>query len=60
SFGSDHDERRDIQEMSSDNVKRVHFEDDPAIKDWHSSDHESLYKIVPFIEIKTAWHPIGV
>jgi len=60
SFGSDHDERRAIQEMASDNVKRVHFEDDPAIRDWHSSDHESLYKIVPFIEIKTAWHPIGV
>ncbi|HUF07794.1 MAG TPA: aldehyde dehydrogenase family protein [Rhodothermales bacterium] len=60
SFGSDNDERRTIQEMASDNVKRVHFDDDPAIKDWHSSDHESLYKIVPFIEIKTAWHPIGV
>ncbi len=60
SFGSDGDERRQIQEMSADNVKRVHFEDDPSAKEWRGSEHESLYKITPFVEVKTAWHPIGV
>ncbi|MGA7303918.1 MAG: aldehyde dehydrogenase family protein [Rhodothermales bacterium] len=60
SFGSDVDERRAIQEMAADNVKRVHFEEDPPPKDWRGGDMESLYRILPFIEIKTAWHPIGV
>lgn len=60
SFGGDSDERKRIQEMAADNVKRVHFEEDPPVKDWRKPDHESLYRITPFIEIKTAWHPIGV
>lgn len=60
SYGSDAEERRSIQEMASNNVKRVHFSDDPSEKDWRSPDQESLYRITPFIEIKTAWHPIGV
>lgn len=59
-FGSDPDERRAIQEMAADNVKRVHFWEDPETRDWRTADHESLYRIIPFIEIKTAWHPIGV
>jgi acyl-CoA reductase-like NAD-dependent aldehyde dehydrogenase len=60
SFGSDGAERRTIQEMAADNVKRAYFEEDPPAAEWRKKGHESLYKILPFVEIKTAWHPIGV
>jgi acyl-CoA reductase-like NAD-dependent aldehyde dehydrogenase len=59
-FGSDRNELRSLQEMAAENVKRIHSADDPSSKDWRSPDQESLYQITPFVEIKTAWHPIGV
>ena len=59
-FGATDDEAASIQEQASANVKRVVFFDDPDSDDWRSADQQSLYKLTPFVEIKTAWHPIGV
>lgn len=60
SFGAGDDERRDIQVRASDSVKRVKFFDDPKATAWTDSEHQSPYWILPFVEFKTAWHPIGV
>jgi acyl-CoA reductase-like NAD-dependent aldehyde dehydrogenase len=59
-FGGTTDEIGAIQNMAAESVKRCSFVDDPSMDDWHDSSNQSLYRITPFIEIKTAWHPIGV
>jgi acyl-CoA reductase-like NAD-dependent aldehyde dehydrogenase len=59
-FGCDEAERRLIQEAACESVKRVHFFDDAtSAAAWREEAMQSLYWIVPFIEWKTAWHPIG-
>jgi acyl-CoA reductase-like NAD-dependent aldehyde dehydrogenase len=60
SFGADVDERRQIQVLASESVKRVKFFDDPAREKWTDDENQSPYWILPFVEFKTAWHPIGV
>jgi len=60
SFGSEVDERRQIQLLASESVKRVKFFDDPPSEKWGSDEQQSPYWILPFVEFKTAWHPIGV
>ena len=59
-FGGSDDEVASIQEKSAGNVKRVATFDDPQSADWRSPDQQSLYRMTPFVEIKTAWHPVGV
>lgn len=59
-FGGDDDENSNIQELAAENVKRVSFFEDPPQKDWLNASNQSLYRVTPFVEIKTAWHPIGV
>jgi acyl-CoA reductase-like NAD-dependent aldehyde dehydrogenase len=58
-FGPTKDEKRDISVEAAETVKRVKFYDDPDAKDWRSDDQQSPYRIMPFVEFKTAWHPIG-
>ena len=41
-------------------VKRVTFYDDLDAADWCDESAQSPYRILPFIEFKTAWHPIGI
>lgn len=60
SYGGDEAENRQIQELAAENVKRVTFYEDPSRKDWRDPRYQSLYRVLPFVEIKTAWHPIGV
>jgi acyl-CoA reductase-like NAD-dependent aldehyde dehydrogenase len=57
SFGSSDDERETLELEAVDNVKRTKFMDDP--EDWTDSDCQSPYRIMPFVEFKTNWHPVG-
>lgn len=50
-FGTDSQEIAEIEQSAADNVKRV--------KTFTDSSTQSLYAILPFVEFKTAWHPIG-
>lgn len=59
-YGGSDDEITSIQRMAAENVKRAVFLGDPSAKEWRDDANQSLYRITPFIEIKTAWHPIGV
>lgn len=60
SYGGTDEEITAVQQMAAENVKRVAFFDDPSAGDWHDRRNQSLYRVTPFVEIKTAWHPIGV
>lgn len=59
-FGGTAEQRKDIQLRAADNVKRVKLFDDPTTPEWREESQQSLYWISPFIEWKTAWHPIGI
>lgn len=48
--------RRQVEELSAENVKRVHGapEADPF-----SDEAQSPYEVTAFVEYKTVWHPMG-
>ena len=56
-FGAPGDELRALEVASAENVKRIHTFADH--ENWLSAE-PTLYNILPFVEFKTAWHPIGV
>lgn len=57
-FGDDKDEIVEIETISAENLKRTHITSDLSHKEW-LNHVPTLYHIQPFIELKTAWHPIG-
>ena len=57
--GGSAEERRGVGVDSAENIKRTKFYPDPALSEWLKIE-PSLYTILPTIEFKTAWHPIGV
>jgi acyl-CoA reductase-like NAD-dependent aldehyde dehydrogenase len=59
-YGGEDEENSRIRELAAENVKRITLYDDPSQKDWLDTSNQSLYHVTPFLEIKTAWHPIGV
>ena len=58
-FGGDDEERAKVRELASENVKRAKVFEDPTRRRWMDDSSQSLYWIEPFVEWKTAWHPIG-
>lgn len=58
-FDATAEERKSIGVEAADNVKRVHFFKTPAKDDWTDQAAQSPYWILPFVEFKTAWHPMG-
>jgi len=58
--GSDTDEMKKLQVDAAESVKRTFFVDDGPPDAWLPETRQSPYWILPFVEIKTAWHPIGV
>ncbi len=58
-FDATDDERQSIGTEAADTVKRVHFYDTPQGDDWTSDEAQSPYWIMPFVEFKTAWHPMA-
>jgi len=58
-FGGEPEETRALEEAAAGNVKRFHVRDDPSPAAWRDPSAQSLYTIEPYVELKTAWHPIG-
>ncbi len=58
-FDATAEERKSIGIEAADTVKRVHFYDTPKGGDWTADEAQSPYWILPFVEFKTAWHPMG-
>lgn len=56
----DDGERKTLGVEAAENVKRVKFFEDPRDGRWTSDDMQTPYLILPFVEFKTAWHPLGV
>ena len=59
-YGSDEAGQRQMSLEGAESVKRVRFYDDPTAAKWRSDDQQSPYRILDFLEFKTAWHPVGV
>ncbi|MFB6350935.1 MAG: aldehyde dehydrogenase family protein [Bradymonadaceae bacterium] len=57
-YGATDEHEEQLALEGAESVKRVKFKDDPA--DWTSDDCQSPYWILPFVEFKTNWHPVGV
>lgn len=51
---------KSIQEAAAVNVKRLCIQREPRGEGWQQASAQSPYWIEPFVEIKTAWHPVGV
>lgn len=58
-LGSRDEPLRSLERLAADNVKRVRRFDDRTAASWRKGHGRSLYWIQPFVEWKTAWHPIG-
>lgn len=58
-YGGEPAETRAIEEAAAGNVKRVLVRDDPPPAAWRDPSMQSFYAIEPYVEFKTAWHPIG-
>lgn len=58
-YGGTVAEREMVGMVSAENVKRSKFYPDPTLEEWLKTE-PSLYTILPTVEFKTAWHPIGV
>lgn len=60
-YGPSPEHKETLGLEAADNVKRLQFHDDPEdLETWRSDKFESPYRITPFVEYKTTWHPIGV
>jgi len=53
------DEQRLVGEKAADTVKRTFLVDDRDAAGWLDTSLESPWWISPFVEVKTAWHPLG-
>ena len=58
-YGRNAEIRKSLQLLASESVKRVKFFDDPNSEGWIEESQQSPYRILPFVEFKTAWHPMG-
>jgi acyl-CoA reductase-like NAD-dependent aldehyde dehydrogenase len=59
-FGVGADLERKLDELGSENVKRMHFEDAPKKKAWYGAEYDDLDRVLAFTETKTIWHPARI
>lgn len=59
-YGATDAERVQIGQDAADAIKRVKHYDDLEHGQWCDEAAQSPYRILPFVEFKTAWHPVGV
>ena len=59
-IGLTDDERRLVGQKAADTVKRTHFVADPGPEGWYSEQLDGPWWMNPFVEVKTAWHPLGL
>lgn len=58
-FGLEPQQRVDLEVAAAESVKRVKVYDELDDAGWKDGAAQSPYRILPFVEFKTAWHPIG-
>ncbi|MGM0556672.1 MAG: aldehyde dehydrogenase family protein [Myxococcota bacterium] len=58
-YGPSDEHREQLALEGTETVKRMKFYDAVDAADWRSDDKQSPYRIMPFVEFKTAWHPVG-
>lgn len=59
-YGDNTEHIKAIQQAAADNVKRVEIYPELTAEEWRDPATQSLYRILPYIEMKTAWHPMGL
>lgn len=59
-YGIDPSFAAETTRMASENLKRVHLEDEIAPDAWESSDFDDLERVAAFVETKTIWHPAAI
>ena len=59
-YGCTTEEKKALGVEGAESVKRVHYYDDPTPAHWRGDGEQSPYRILDFVEFKTAWHPIGI
>lgn len=59
-WGGEREDNAELQRAAAESVKRVRLSADPDAAAWRDPSMQSLWRIDEFVEIKTAWHPIGV
>ena len=59
-WGDDAEDRKVAQEAAAGNMKRLYLGDDAGAESWRSTEPLTLYDLLPFVEFKTVWHPVGV
>lgn len=58
-FDASQEEAQKLGVEAAESVKRLHFFPTPDKGDWTSEEAQSPYSILPFVEFKTAWHPMA-
>ena len=58
-FGLTAEERTALVRNGAESMKRIKHWDDCDAATWRSEDRQSPYWILPFVEHRTAWHPVG-
>lgn len=53
-------EQVQLEGGASTTIKRVWLDSDRKAAAWAAAEHQSLYRITPFLEVKTSWHPMGL
>lgn len=59
-IGPTDEERKALGLEAAETVKRLQFFDDADPATWTTEAMQSPYWILPFVEFKTAWHPMGI
>ncbi len=59
-YGVTQEQHTLIDTELAEHVGRVKILGDPTAAEWQHDDYQGLYRILPFLEFKTIWHPVGV
>ncbi len=59
SVGASSEERTILEREGAESVTRLEFRPDRSLNEWTSGKSQSPYWILPFVEFKTTWHPVG-
>jgi len=59
SVGASSEERTILEREGAESVTRFDFRPDRTPVEWRDDRSQSPYWIVPFVDVKTTWHPVG-
>lgn len=59
-YGDNVEHIKAMQQAAAGNVKRVEIYGELSREELQEPGMQSLYRVLPFLEMKTAWHPMGL